>query len=210
MVSVETMLKRIFDIIFAAGALIVLSPVIIIVAVLVRFRLGKPVFFRQERPGLDGRPFTLIKFRTMRDASDENGNPLADSERLTRFGSLLRATSLDELPELYNILRGDMSFVGPRPLLTEYLPLYNARQARRHETRPGLTGWAQINGRNAADWPERLEMDVWYVENQSFLLDLKILLLTIAKVLKQEGISADGEATVARFIGNPDKGDKNG
>ena len=204
------MLKRIFDIIFAAGALIVLSPVIVIVAVLARFRLGKPVFFRQERPGLGGRPFTLIKFRTMRDASDEHGNPLADSERLTRFGSLLRATSLDELPELYNILRGDMSFVGPRPLLTEYLPLYNARQARRHETRPGLTGWAQINGRNAADWPERLEMDVWYVENQSFLLDLKILLLTIAKVLKQEGISADGEATVARFTGNPDKGDKNG
>ncbi|MGE8359087.1 sugar transferase [Pseudomonas sp.] len=178
-----------------------LSPVLVIVALMIRRRLGHPVLFRQVRPGLNGRPFEMIKFRTMLDAIDANGNPLPDAERMTPFGRFLRSTSLDELPELWNVLKGDMSLVGPRPLLMEYLPLYNERQARRHDVRPGVTGWAQINGRNALGWPEKLELDVWYVENQSFRLDVKIIFLTIRKVFIREGISADGEATMAKFTG---------
>lgn len=196
------MIKRLFDIVASALGLLVLSPVIIIVAWQIRKKLGSPVLFRQVRPGRDGKPFEMVKFRTMRDAADEQGNPLPDSERLTPFGQFLRSTSLDELPELWNVLKGDMSLVGPRPLLMEYLPLYNAEQYRRHQARPGVTGWAQINGRNALSWDEKFKLDVWYVDNQSFLLDLKILFLTVKKVLVRDGISADGEATMSRFTGS--------
>jgi len=160
------------------------------------------VFFTQERPGLHGHPFTMIKFRTMRDAQDSAGQPLSDAERLTRFGRFLRATSLDELPELWNVLKGDMSLVGPRPLLMEYLPRYSMEQLRRHELRPGITGWAQVNGRNALDWPEKLALDIWYVDHQTFWLDLKILVLTVLKVVARDGISAAGEATMPKFQGN--------
>ena len=183
-------MKRLFDILCSALALLLLSPVLLVVFILVRARLGKPALFRQERPGLHGRPFTMVKFRTMLDARDAQGNPLPDSARLTRFGRLLRATSLDELPELWNVLKGDMSLVGPRPLLTEYLVLYSPEQARRHETRPGVTGWAQINGRNALSWEEKFRLDVWYVDNRSLWLDMKILFLTVKKVLVRDGISA--------------------
>jgi lipopolysaccharide/colanic/teichoic acid biosynthesis glycosyltransferase len=193
--------KRIFDLFVGILALIVLSPVIILTAVLVRLFLGTPVLFRQSRPGYMGRPFVIYKFRTMRNASDSTGNLLPDSERLSRFGHFLRTLSLDELPELFNILRGEMSFVGPRPLLMEYLPLYSSEQARRHNVVPGLTGWAQVNGRNAPDWPARLAMDVWYVDNWSFWLDIKIILMTSWKVIKREGINQPGQATVEYFKG---------
>ena len=195
------MLKRLFDFVAALSALLLLSPVIAIVAWKIRKHLGSPVLFRQVRPGKEGRPFEMVKFRTMRDANDEDGNPLPDSERLTPFGNWLRSTSLDELPELWNVLKGDMSLVGPRPLLMEYLPLYNPEQYRRHEVRPGVTGWAQVNGRNAISWDEKFKLDVWYVNNQSFWLDIKILWLTVKKVLVRDGISAEGEATMSKFTG---------
>jgi lipopolysaccharide/colanic/teichoic acid biosynthesis glycosyltransferase len=194
--------KRIFDIVISAIALMILALPMLVVAVAVRCSLGSPVLFRQRRPGLMGRSFTLLKFRTMTEARGPDGQLLPDGQRLTRFGRLLRATSIDELPELWNVLRGEMSLVGPRPLLEEYLPLYNERQVRRHLVRPGLTGWAQVNGRNAVAWQERLELDVWYVENRTFLLDLKILWLTVRKVLMSEGIAAEGSDTMPRFRGN--------
>lgn len=193
--------KRLFDIVASILGLVLLSPVLAVVAVLVRRRLGSPVLFRQQRPGRNGQPFELIKFRTMRDAAGPDGIVLPDAERLTVFGQRLRSTSLDELPELWNIVRGDMSLVGPRPLLIDYLSRYSARQASRHEVRPGLTGWAQINGRNAVDWPERLEMDVWYVENVSFGLDVRILWRTLRAVVRRTGIAAEGEATMRPFEG---------
>ena len=195
-------LKRLFDFFSSLLALLIFSPLLLLLVILIRRKLGSPVFFTQTRPGRDGRPFRMIKFRTMTDQRDSAGNLLPDSERLTPFGRFLRSASLDELPELINILKGEMSVVGPRPLLMEYLPLYNERQARRHEVRPGLTGWAQINGRNALSWEEKFELDVWYVENRSFWLDLKIILLTIKKVVVKEGISAAGEATMPRFMGS--------
>ena len=196
------MIKRTFDIVASSIGLIVLSPVIAITAWQIRRKLGSPVLFRQVRPGLNGTPFEMIKFRTMRDALDSDGNPLPDSERMTPFGSFLRATSLDELPELLNVLKGDMSLVGPRPLLMEYLPLYSAEQYRRHEVRPGVTGWAQINGRNALSWKEKFALDIWYVDNQSLLLDVKIILRTVRKVVVRDGISADGEVSMSKFTGN--------
>ena len=194
-------LKRTFDLVVGTVALVLLAPVMIVVAVLVRLRLGSPVLFRQIRPGLHGLPFEMIKFRTMRDAVGPDGLPLSDAERLTPFGRLLRASSLDELPELWNVLTGDMSLVGPRPLLMEYVPLYSPEEARRHEVRPGVTGWAQVNGRNAISWEQKFALDVWYVDNRSFWLDFKILLLTVKKVLRSEGVSAQGHATMERFTG---------
>ena len=199
------MVKRLFDILVAALALVALSPIIVGLCVAIRLKLGSPVFFRQTRPGLHGKPFQMIKFRSMLDALGADGQPLPDALRLTPFGKLLRSTSLDELPELWNVLRGDMSLVGPRPLLMEYLPLYNEHQARRHEVRPGITGWAQVNGRNALSWQQKFELDVWYVDNRSFWLDLKILWMTVRKVLVREGISAEGQATMERFRGNLDQ-----
>ncbi len=196
------MLKRLFDILVAASALLLLAPLLLVLAWLVRRRIGTPVLFRQLRPGLRGRPFELLKFRSMREALDAHGMPLPDAERLTPFGRFLRATSLDELPELWNVLKGDMSLVGPRPLLMEYLPLYTPEQARRHAVRPGITGWAQVNGRNALSWEEKFRLDVWYVDHRSFRLDLRILLLTLRRVLAREGINAEGEATMARFTGS--------
>ncbi|HYH83635.1 MAG TPA: sugar transferase [Longimicrobium sp.] len=193
--------KRALDVAAAAAGLAVLSPLLLGVALAVRLRLGSPVLFRQTRPGLGGRPFRMYKFRTMRDAVGPDGEPLPDAERLTPFGRVLRSTSLDELPELVNVLRGEMSLVGPRPLLMEYLPLYSPRQARRHEVRPGLTGWAQVNGRNALGWPEKLEMDAWYVDHRSFALDLRILLLTVGRVVLRHGISREGHVTTSRFTG---------
>ena len=194
--------KRLFDIIASASGLIFLSPVFLILIYLIRKNLGAPVFFTQERPGKDGKPFKMIKFRSMRDAVDQDGNPLPDSERLTPFGKKLRATSLDELPELWNVLKGEMSLVGPRPLLMSYLPLYNEFQNRRHEMRPGVTGWAQVNGRNALSWDEKFAHDIWYIDHYSFWLDMKILFLTVKKVFIKEGISAEGEATMPYFTGN--------
>lgn len=199
------MIKRAFDIVMAAIALLVLSPIIAVLAWQIQRKLGTPVLFRQTRPGLNGKPFSMIKFRTMRDAIDVNGRPLPDAERLTPFGARLRALSLDELPELWNVLRGDMSLVGPRPLLMEYLPLYTPDQARRHAVRPGVTGWAQVNGRNAISWDEKFRLDIWYVDNRSFWLDLKILVLTVRKVVAREGISAAGEATMSKFEGSKDR-----
>ncbi|CAM5383489.1 sugar transferase [Thauera mechernichensis] len=196
------MLKRLFDFLMALFGLVALSPVLAILAWQIRKKLGSPVLFRQTRPGLHGKPFQMVKFRTMRDAIGPDGQPLPDAERMTPFGSFLRSASLDELPELWNVLKGDMSLVGPRPLLMEYLPLYSPEQARRHEVRPGVTGWAQINGRNALSWDEKFRLDVWYVDNQSFWLDLKILALTVKKVFVREGISAAGEATMPRFTGS--------
>ena len=190
------------DIVCAFGALVLLSPVILATGIAIRMRMGSPILFAQERPGLHGLPFTMYKFRTMRDAHDSAGQPLSDAERLTRFGRFLRATSLDELPELWNVLKGDMSLVGPRPLLMEYLPRYSMEQLRRHELRPGITGWAQVNGRNALDWPEKLALDIWYVDHQTFWLDLKIVMLTVLKVVARDGISAVGEATMPKFQGN--------
>lgn len=196
------MLKRFFDIFLASIGLLILSPIFTLVAWQVNRKLGAPIFFRQERPGLNGKPFVMIKFRTMRNALDSSKNPLSDAERLTPFGRFLRATSLDELPELWNVLKGDMSLVGPRPLLLEYLPLYSAEQARRHESRPGITGWAQVNGRNAISWDQKFTLDVWYVDNQSFWLDIKILFLTIKKVIVKEGISSSEHVTMEKFTGN--------
>ena len=195
------MLKRAFDIAASTSALVVLSPVLAITAYKVKKELGSPVLFRQTRPGLHGRPFEMIKFRTMKDATDKEGNALPDSERLTDFGKKLRASSLDELPELWNVLKGDMSLVGPRPLLMEYLTLYSAEQAKRHNVRPGVTGYAQVNGRNSLSWEDKFKLDTWYVEHQSFLLDLKILLKTVKKVIIKDGISAEGEATMTKFTG---------
>lgn len=195
-------MKRLQDMMIAATALILLSPLLVIVALLVRLNLGAPILFRQLRPGLHGRPFQMLKFRTMRDAYDRDGVPLADADRITGFGRFLRSTSLDELPGLWSVLKGDMSLIGPRPLLMEYLPLYSPQQARRHEVRPGITGWAQVNGRNALSWDEKFALDLWYVEHRSFMLDLKILLLTVRKVLVRDGISAAGEATMPKFTGS--------
>lgn len=196
--------KRVLDIILSGGALVVLGVPLLALAGLVRVRLGSPVLFTQVRPGLNGRPFRMIKFRTMTDARGPDGELLPDHARLTPFGRLLRSSSLDELPELWNVLRGDMSLVGPRPLLMDYLPLYSARQSRRHEVRPGLTGWAQVNGRNALTWDEKFDLDVWYVDHRSLLLDLRILALTVQKVIRRDGISAAGEATMSRFTGSVD------
>jgi sugar transferase EpsL len=193
--------KRAFDVVVAGAALVGLSPVLAVVAVLVRLRLGSPVLFRQERAGLGGAPFTLTKFRTMTDERGPDGELLPDADRLPPFGSFLRSTSLDELPELLHVVRGEMSLVGPRPLPTAYLPRYSERQGRRHEVRPGITGWAQVNGRNTAGWPERLEMDVWYVEHRSLLLDLKILWRTLRVVVAREGVAEDGQATMTEFRG---------
>lgn len=195
-------LKRLFDLVIASFALLLLFPVLLLVAWLVHRRLGSPVLFRQVRPGLHGKPFEMVKFRTMRDAFDTEGNALPDAERLIPFGRFLRSTSLDELPELWNVIKGDMSLVGPRPLLMEYLPLYSTEQARRHDVRPGITGWAQVNGRNAVSWPEKFALDIWYVDNRSLLLDIRILFLTIKKVFVREGISAEGQATASRFTGD--------
>ncbi len=196
------MLKRMFDIALASLALVLLSPVLVLVYWRVRTRLGSPVLFTQLRPGRAGRPFRMVKFRTMTDARAADGTPLSDAERLTPLGQMLRASSLDELPELWNVIRGDMSLVGPRPLLMDYLPLYTPSQARRHEVRPGITGWAQVNGRNALSWEQKFALDVWYVDHRSFWLDLRILGMTVRKVLKRDGISAAGEATMARFTGS--------
>ena len=196
------MLKRLLDIIIASIALILLSPLYAFVAYKVKKNLGSPVLFRQVRPGLHGKPFEMIKFRTMKDGVDAEGNPLPDSERLTLFGKMLRSTSLDEMPELWNVIKGDMSVVGPRPLLTEYLPLYNPEQAKRHHVRPGMTGHAQVNGRNAISWEEKFKLDTWYVKNQSTLLDFKIMFKTVHKVLAKDDISAEGEATMTKFTGS--------
>lgn len=196
------MIKRFFDFLIALTALVILSPVILITAILIHFKLGSPILFTQDRPGLNGNVFKMMKFRSMLDAQDANGNPLPDEQRMTTFGALLRSTSLDELPGLINVLKGDMSLVGPRPLLVEYLPLYNQEQAKRHNVRPGITGWAQVNGRNAISWEDKFKLDVWYVENQSLLLDLKILLLTVKKVFVREGIASDGHVTIEKFKGS--------
>ena len=198
----KSMLKRLLDIVIASIALILLSPLYAYVAYKVKKNLGSPVLFRQVRPGLHGKPFEMIKFRTMKDALDEQGNPLPDSERLTPFGKMLRSTSLDEMPELWNVIKGDMSVVGPRPLLMEYLPLYNKEQAKRHNVRPGMTGHAQVNGRNAISWEEKFKLDTWYVENKSTVLDFKIMLKTVQKVIAKDDISAEGEATMTRFTGS--------
>lgn len=195
-------MKRFFDITIVVLSSIISVPLALLVASLVRVNLGSPVIFTQVRPGKNAKPFKMHKFRTMRDALDAEGNPLPDDQRLTEFGRFLRSTSLDELPELWNVLRGEMSIVGPRPLLMEYLPLYSQEQHRRHEVRPGITGWAQVNGRNAISWEEKFELDVWYVDNRNLWLDLKIIWLTFLKVLGREGISAKGEATITKFKGS--------
>ena len=195
-------MKRIVDILVSFFGIVLLTPIFLLVAFLIRKNLGSPVIFSQIRPGIDGKPFKMYKFRSMKNAIDTSGNPLPDAERLTPFGQKLRSTSLDELPELWNVLKGDMSLVGPRPLLMEYLPLYDKEQYRRHEMRPGITGWAQINGRNAISWEDKFKLDVWYVDNQSLKLDLKILLLTIKKVFIKEGVSSSGEVTTSKFTGS--------
>ncbi|MEN8321699.1 sugar transferase [Acinetobacter junii] len=195
------MLKRLLDIVIASIALVLLSPLYFYVAYKVKKNLGSPVLFRQVRPGLHGKPFEMIKFRTMKDALDEQGNTLPDSERLTPFGKMLRSTSLDEMPELWNVIKGDMSVVGPRPLLMEYLPLYNKEQAKRHDVRPGMTGYAQVNGRNAISWEQKFKLDTWYVENRSLWLDFKIMLQTVKKVIAKDDISEAGEATMSKFTG---------
>ncbi len=195
-------MKRLLDILGSGIGLVLLSPVLLVIAVLIRRRMGAPVLFRQLRPGLHGKPFLMVKFRTMRDELDAQGRMRSDAERLTPLGRFLRSTSLDELPELWNVLKGDMSLVGPRPLLIDYLPLYSPHQARRHEVRPGVTGWAQVNGRNAITWDQKFDLDVWYVDNRSFWLDLRIIWLTLRKVVMREGISAAGEATMPKFTGS--------
>lgn len=201
-VTVNSMtVKRLIDFFLSGFLLVLLFPILVLVYVLVLATIGSPVLFVQIRPGLHGCPFYMLKFRTMLQETDVSGQLLPDASRLTRFGAFLRSTSLDELPELWNVLKGDMSLVGPRPLLMEYLPLYSPEQARRHEVRPGVTGWAQVNGRNALSWDEKFKLDVWYVDNQSLWLDIKILFLTVKKVLVREGISADGEATMSKFKG---------
>jgi lipopolysaccharide/colanic/teichoic acid biosynthesis glycosyltransferase len=194
-------MKRLIDVLIACFVLLVLGIPLILLAVLIWQKLGTPVLFRQVRPGLKGQPFQMVKFRTMTDARGPDGHLLSDAERLTPFGRFLRASSLDELPGLWNVLKGDMSLVGPRPLLMEYLPLYSPEQARRHNVRPGITGWAQVNGRNALSWDDKFKLDVWYVDNRNFWLDIKILWLTVRKVLVREGISAAGEATMSKFTG---------
>ena len=194
--------KRLIDIICSLVGLIVFSPILVIVALLVRLNLGSPIFFTQNRLGKNGKEFKMIKFRTMKDAVDKFGEVLPDEQRLTRFGKILRSTSLDELPELINVLKGDMTLVGPRPLLVEYKELYSERQFRRHETSPGITAWAQVNGRNSISWNERFELDVWYVDNVSFFLDIKILFMTVLKVIKRDGINEEGQASMSKFTGN--------
>lgn len=195
-------MKRLFDVFLILISLPLLLPLLLFVAVLVRVKLGSPVLFKQVRPGLHGKPFTMMKFRSMTDERDEQGNLMPDAVRLTKFGRFLRSTSLDELPGLWSVLKGDMSLVGPRPLLVEYLPLYSPEQARRHLVRPGITGWAQVNGRNAISWEQKFEYDVWYVDNQSIALDIKIIFLTLKKVVVRDGISAEGEATMTKFEGS--------
>ena len=197
--------KRTFDFVVAASCMLALAPVFLLVALMVRLKLGRPVFYRQTRPGLQGKSFELIKFRSMLEAFDQDGDPLPNNQRMTSFGLFLRSSSLDELPELWNIFKGDMSLVGPRPLLMEYLPLYSDRQRRRHEVPPGLTGWSQVNGRNAISWAEKFELDVWYVDNASFLLDLKIIAMTVLKVIRREGISHAGDVAMPRFQGSGNK-----
>ncbi|HGY1009207.1 sugar transferase [Aeromonas salmonicida] len=197
------MMKRCFDFLISLLALLVFLPIMVLIAWRIRKNLGSPVIFQQIRPGLHGKPFKMVKFRTMKDATDSQGNLLPDVERMTAFGNKLRTSSLDELPELWNVLKGEMSLVGPRPLLMQYLPLYNLEQARRHEVRPGVTGWAQINGRNAISWQDKFKLDVWYVDNYSLWLDIKILFLTVKKVFIKEGITAEGHATIKPFEGNP-------
>ena len=200
--SGQLAIKRLLDVLVAGAALLLLSPVIAAVALLVKLKLGSPVLFKQQRPGLRGEPFTLVKFRTMLDARDADGKPRPDDERLTRFGRWLRSSSIDELPELWNVLKGEMSLVGPRPLLMHYLPLYSAEEARRHDVRPGITGWAQINGRNAISWEEKFALDVWYVDNWSLAFDAKILLASVVSVFSRRGISAEGAATMPEFTGS--------
>jgi lipopolysaccharide/colanic/teichoic acid biosynthesis glycosyltransferase len=195
-------MKRLFDLIVAMVILLLLSPILVLTILLLLFRLGAPIFFCQVRPGLNGETFNIVKFRTMMDFHDQSGNLLPDTQRMNSFGAFLRSTSLDELPELWNVLKGEMSLVGPRPLLVEYLPLYNSKQARRHEVRPGITGWAQVNGRNTLSWEEKFNLDVWYVDNQSLWLDIKILFMTIKKVIIREGISGEGEVTMSKFTGS--------
>ena len=195
-------MKRAFDLISVISGSLLIFPLILLLALLVLLRIGGPIFFCQTRPGLHGKPFMMVKFRTMTDARDAEGLLLPDAQRLTAFGKFLRSSSLDELPELLNVLKGEMSLVGPRPLLMEYLPLYSPEQTRRHEVRPGITGWAQVNGRNAISWEEKFKLDVWYVDNQSLVLDLKILWMTFAKVFKREGISQEGQATAEKFKGS--------
>lgn len=201
-------MKRLFDIVVSFCALLLFSPIIAFVVWKIYSHLGSPVLFKQIRPGLNEKPFEMVKFRTMKDAFDVQGNPLPDSERMTSFGDKLRNSSFDEVPELWNVLKGEMSLVGPRPLLMQYLPLYSKDQARRHEVRPGITGWAQVNGRNAISWEDKFKLDVWYVDNRSFFLDIKILLLTVKKVFVKEGISAEGHVTIAPFTGHKRKGSK--
>ncbi|OKL37670.1 sugar transferase [Domibacillus mangrovi] len=195
-------MKRIFDFIFAFMVVILLSPIVLLTFIAIKVKIGSPVIFKQPRPGLHGKPFFVYKFRTMTDERDENGELLPDSIRLTPFGQLLRKLSLDELPQLFNVLKGDISLVGPRPLLMEYLDLYTPEQARRHEVRPGITGWAQVNGRNAISWEDKFKLDVWYVDNRSFWLDIKILFMTVQKVFKSEGISQAGHVTIEKFAGS--------
>ena len=194
--------KRLFDLVFSLVLAVLLLPLLALLAVLVYINLGSPALFRQQRPGLLGKPFTFYKFRTMNNRTDENGRLLPDQDRLTGFGSFLRRTSLDELPQLFNVIRGDMSLVGPRPLLMEYLDLYTDEQLRRHEVRPGITGWAQVNGRNAITWDEKFRLDLWYVDNRSFLLDLRIILLTIVRIIRKEGVNQEGMATAEKFRGS--------
>lgn len=195
-------MKRVFDFVLTICGLLLLSPFILLLMLLVRFSLGAPIFFTQVRPGLNGKPFRMVKFRTMTNARGINGQLLPDADRLTDFGRFLRAASLDELPELWNVLKGEMSLVGPRPLLMEYLPLYSPEQARRHEVRPGITGWAQVNGRNAISWEEKFKLDVWYVDNRSLWLDFKILWLTILRVVCKSGINQEGHVTMEKFCGD--------
>lgn len=195
-------MKHLLDFIVALVSLTILSPLLLLLVIVVRFGIGSPVLFRQQRPGLHGQIFTMVKFRTMKDAVDSRGNLLPDKQRMTWLGRFLRTTSLDELPELWNVLRGEMSLVGPRPLLIEYLPLYTTKQARRHEVRPGITGWAQINGRNTLSWDKKFELDLWYIDNQSLRLDLIILLLTVRKVFTREGINSESDVTMHKFTGS--------
>ena len=200
----KKVMKRIFDLLVAILALIALSPIILLTVILVRLKLGSPILFTQDRPGLNSKVFKMMKFRTMLDAVDKNGVQLPDEQRMTAFGGFLRSASLDELPGLFNVIKGDMSLVGPRPLLVQYLPLYNKEQFCRHNVRPGITGWAQVNERKAISWEDKFKLDVWYVNNQSFWLDFKILLLTVKKVFVREGISAEGQATMSAFTGSKD------
>jgi len=196
------MLKRAFDFLLALALVVMFSPLILFIAIVVRIKMGRPVLFQQQRPGYKAKPFYVSKFRTMTNERDGNGELLPDEQRLPAFGMLLRKTSLDELPQLFSVLKGDLSFVGPRPLLMEYVPLYSQEQMRRHDAKPGITGWAQVNGRNAISWDEKFKLDVWYVDNQSFGLDLKIMWLTALKVFKRDGVSANGHATMPKFTGN--------